>query len=79
MAMLLTRFLRAGKEIILSMQFVDSDNCLTFTNWFKDESIFSMGGLKHNSLTTSASSGTAPSFFSDQSWIAFWQFVPGIV
>merc|ERR1719461_1325545 len=64
-------FFKAGREIILSMQFVDRDRCLTLTSWFRDGSILSIGGLMHRSFTTSASSGRALSFFSDQIWIAF--------
>merc|ERR550514_424408 len=74
----ISMFFKAGREIILSMQFVLRAKCLTLTSWFNEESIFSIGGLKHRSLTTSASSGLALSFFSDHSWIAFWQFVPGM-
>merc|ERR1719161_1386757 len=71
-------FFKLGKLIILSMQFVDRERCVTLTRVLSEESIFSIGGVMHSSLMTVASSGTAPSFFSDHMDIAFAQVVPGI-
>ncbi len=57
------------------MAFVDRDNRLQFTRPLSDESILLIGGIRHNNATASASSGFAPSFFSDHIWRAFAQDV----
>ena len=54
----ISRFLRFGKFIILSILFEDKHNCLHFAKVFKTgASIFSIEGIIKTSLITSASAG----------------------